>query len=339
VRATMRLVFDGGGLPPNQIEVSIEREEKRTLAGEASVADQLAVELKKEFYIGDIVDGLPDVSDFHAHTKQSFSLDEIRSSSYFDRRNTRWVWHEIGQNLLRIRHLLTEARAYKALEGPKGPADKDLIRLYNLHLTKMEHFDLAAFYLAKIEDLLVRLIFENLGGSLIAVNPNDANWERRLTWDRLKEALKVRGAKVAADGWWTRWFGWMKRRKAKRVVSPDLDSLSNTEYEQLRRIVNEFKNPDFVAKFVSYRDRVAHRITPSVDYPEMYTHLESRQGVTLRDGSGLEVGTSWGLGAQPVNAEYDFIELYEGTVKTLEHWLRLLRRLKSVPRFSPEATR
>ena len=52
----------------------------------------------------------------------------------------------------------------------------------------MDAFDLAVHGLAKIEDLFLRLIFENLGGTLVEVDLTQPGWERYLTLDRIMDS-------------------------------------------------------------------------------------------------------------------------------------------------------
>jgi hypothetical protein len=203
----------------------------------------------------------------------------------------------------------------------------------------MERFNLAAFYLAKIEDLLVRLIFENVGASLVAIDFSDPDWERQLTWKRLKEGLKKHPASVRNRSWRVRLLTWTKRKLGQVAGNPHLEAMTEVEYRELTDILAQFRSPQFVQKFVSYRDRLAHRITPSVDYPEMYTYLEDRRGKVHRNPAGEVKSVVWAIGGRPKAAEYSFLELFEFAVSTLRHWVSLLARLKSVARFSPEASR
>src|SRR5437867_4276392 len=146
-----------------------------------------------------------------------------------------------------VRVVVASARASKDMEPPRGDA-VDLQDVAQLHLEKMWHFDMAVFRLAKVEDLLLRLLFEGTGAQFVPMERK--NWDRQLYWDRVRDALK------------------------NRASVEKLASMEDAEYDRLLTLIREFRNPQFVQRFVEYRDRMAHRISPSVDYPELYTHLE-----------------------------------------------------------------
>lgn len=339
IRAQFHLAFAGGSVPPWSFDREIVSDEARNPEGEKSVTEQLALELRKEFLVGQYHDELPDLSALKAKVSQTFSLDDIATGAYFDRRNTRWVWFEIEKNLILVEFLLAEARAYKAVEPPRDQSVERNNDLYLVHSKKMERFNLATFYLAKIEDLVVRLVFENVGASLVPIDFNDPDWERHLTWNRLKEGLKQHPANVQNRHWGVRFVTWAKRKLGRSAGNPHLEALTEREYRELTETLGQFRSPQFVQKFVGYRNRLAHRITPSVDYAEMYTYLEDRRGKVHKNPAGAVKSVVWAIGGRPKGAEYSFLDLYAVAVSTLEHWVSLLAQLKSVPRFSPEATR
>lgn len=276
----------------------------------------LLAELRKELQWHAFHSELPAVDEFLGDVQQTFRSEDIYTGTYFDRQNTRWVWLEIGSTLLQIKFLLAHARAYKSLEPPRK---NDLAKnnyLYNLHYNKMDKFNLAVFYLAKIEDLVFRLLFENLGALLIAdVDITKAGWEKQVNWGKIKAALK------------------------DKTSNPALSQLSDSEYTTIRRIVAQFRHPSRIRQFLNYRHRITHRLRPSVDYPELYTYLEDRIGKPILDAEGREKGRSWGIGGRPTKPEFKFNELYGLAVNALQHYIALLRELKAIPRFSPAAVR
>ncbi len=277
----------------------------------------LLAELRKELQWHAFHSELPAVDEFMGGVRQTFRAEDFITGAYFDRQNTHWVWFEIGNTLLEIKVLLAQAKAYKSLEPVKSidPAGNNY--LYNLHFLKMEKFNLAVFYLAKIEDLVFRLLFENLGASLVPVDINEPGWERALTWKNIRVGLG---------------------RKARETNSA-VAGLTDDEYRRLRRILARFRRPLFVRRFLEYRHRLTHRLKPSVDYAELSTHLENRVGRPLHDEEGREKGRSWGIGGRPTEPEFRFNELYGLAVNALQHYIALLGKLKAIPRFSPEAVR
>lgn len=272
-------------------------------------------ELRKELRWPRFHSQLPTMTEFLGGVRQTFRLEDMFTGVYFDRRNTRWIWFELGNTLLQTKVLLAQARAYKSLEPlPKNDPAKNSY-LHNLHYNKMDKFNLAVCYLAKTEDLVFRLLFENIGASLVAVDMSEPGWERELTWRNIRRGVSRRA----------------------RESNPALAQLTDDEYRQMRSILARFRRPLFVRRFLEYRHRLTHRLKPSVDYPELYTYLEDRVGRALYDEEGREKGRSWGIGGRPIEPEFTFAQLYDLATNTLGHYLSLLRELKAMRRFSPEA--
>src|SRR5208283_5078035 len=55
---------------------------------------------------------------------------------------------------------------------------------------KVARLNRAIFFLYKIQDLIVRLMYESFGDSLIAVDQSKKLWEKDLTMEALKDGLK-----------------------------------------------------------------------------------------------------------------------------------------------------
>lgn len=108
--------------------------------------------------------------------------------------NVEALWLEI-ENLLRGARLnFAESRVLKAIELEFSGEDPESRNTrYDLHFDKMERFYLAVFELARIEDLIVRVMFEYFGESFIEVDQAKKGWEKRLTWDAMKDRLNARG--------------------------------------------------------------------------------------------------------------------------------------------------
>jgi hypothetical protein len=173
----------------------------------------------------------------------------------------------------------------------------------------MWHFDMAVFRLAKVEDLLLRLLFEGTGAQFVPMERQ--NWDRQLYWDRVRGALK------------------------DRAGVEKLAAMEDEEYDRLLTLIREFRNPRFVQRFVEYRDRMAHRISPSVDYPELYTHLEDRAWNEIRDDQGRVVMRQKGYAGLPNRAEFEFDDLYQIATQTFEHYLEKLRELQKISVLDP----
>jgi hypothetical protein len=311
-RVRIRIEFCDVATEPRVYERETELQEAGTLEGEQYLADYLALELGKEVRCGEHHRNLPQVEGIGKFSKQTFAAGDLFSGDYFNRINSRWVWFEIGNTLLEIKHLLSHARAYKQLETPHNEDLRENSLLYNTHFVKMEKFTLAVFLLRKVEDLFLRLVFENLGPALAPdVDITQEGWERNVTWKSIKAGI----------------------RQGRQ--NPTLLSLTDQELEDIRKIMNEFGSPQYAQDVVAYRNRLTHGLMPSVDYRELYTFLENRVGEQIIDATGKKVGTSWGIGGRPTNAEYAFLTLYDCVVKTLQHYVAMLGRLRAIPRFVP----
>jgi hypothetical protein len=311
--ARIQVIFADGPAPAQVWEDVVPLPKRGHPEGERNVANYLMLELRKEISWGDYYEQLPDVTALLGLPRQTFRGLDIQT--YFDRRNTMWVWFELANVLLNTKVLLAQARAYEDLEPPRNESPADDQLRHNIHILKMEKFDLAAFSLAKVEDLIIRLLFENLGASIVNVDMTQPEWERKLTWENFKEGLK------------------------HRSDNPNLAALSEQEYRVLRRLVAMMRSPNFVRRIVEYRNRLAHRMRPSVDYPELKTPLEDRVGRALYGAAGEVTGRAWAVGASPVKPDYEFMNLFDFGRRMMQHYVDLLRQLKAMPRFGPEAIR
>jgi len=270
---------------------------------------QTFADLEKDLIFGTFFDTLSDPHGLFESGTQRFNSEELFQESYFNQVNVQTLWLEIQSALINIRFLLAAARGYKAVEPPH---DDDLSKnslLYNIHFCKMEQFNLATYNLAKVEDLVCRLIFEATGANFVDTSAPD--WERKLTWDRVKDALK------------------------NRKDNAQLASMHDSDHDSLMRLFHAFRNPNFVKTFINYRDRIAHRISPSVDFPELYSEVEDRMWKEVRNPAGDVIRRTKGFGTKRSKAEFEFLELYEVTGKTLEHYLKILKELKTISLLNP----
>jgi hypothetical protein len=150
------------------------------------------------------------------------------------------------------------SRVLKELEGGhQSSSDFDKNLRFDLHLEKMERFHLAVFELARIEDLIVRLVYEYFGEGFIETDVSQDDWEKRLTWSRMKESLNSRG-------------------KSGKNPHPALEAMSDGDYEKLMALIRSYRSAE-VMRFTGYRDSRTHRVTPSVDHPELTVNVSPVQ--------------------------------------------------------------
>jgi hypothetical protein len=221
----------------------------------------------------------------------------------FNDMNRQELWREIQNTLYEIRHGLAQAKAYKDIEPPG-----EVEHWFSAHSRKVSHLNVAALYLAKIQDLVVRLLFESFGGDdFIKVNSSNEDWEKALLMSNARDGLK----RLHAAG-----------------------ELSSSVYHAITEALNEpakSKNQELV---VRYRNRVAHRVRPSIDHWELSPVIQNREGKPILDKDGKTKGRTWAVVGHPTKADFDFGVLYEGMADYLVHLNRMLERLKAIPRLA-----
>ena len=228
--------------------------------------------------------------------------------SYYDAANRGWIWLEICNLLSSARIYLARARAYKEFEPAySGSAGKENEVLYTIHLRKMDEFHLALKNIKKLEDMILRLIFEALGASLEGVDTSKDEWERQLTLGKIRDGLKARDANVK------------------------LKNMPDDEYNELRSIRSAMSHGSNqnLARFWQYRHALEHRMPQSVDFVELYPALEGRPEPMMKDGK--VIGLHGFIGSTPINPEWRFDDLYTIAVAAYKHYLDLLERLNKLP--------
>jgi len=167
-----------------------------------------------------------------------------------------WVWFEIGNMLAEARIQLCRARGYKEVEKDFGAeGERRDNRLRTVHIQKMNELHQALRDIKKLEDLILRVIFEGVGRALPGIDTNNPQWERRLTVERVGNGL------------------------ARREDNAILRSLADDEYDQLIGIVGDLDHNKFaeMAQVWTYRHELEHRMPRSVDYAEMYPYYKPGQ--------------------------------------------------------------
>jgi hypothetical protein len=315
--ARVRLSFDADAAKPQVFERDVNLGELRQNGGRQFVAQHLFSELEKGARYFDYLMAFPSVESFLRPVKQTYNSLDVVSDTFEDRMNTREVWVEMGNIFLRIEHLLLESRTSHDVEithSASTEAEANNLSAF-FHLDKMAHFDLAAILLQKVHDLAARLIFERLGASLLGdIDRDDPEWERFITPGRVRKGLEMKAA------------------------NPHVASPSDEEYSTVLNILDDLHKSDDGTSLHSYRNKLVHRVAPSVDRTDLYGHLQDRRKTPILGPDGKQRGWTKGFGGRPTEPEYKFLELYDSAVETFTHYVETLKRLEAVPRFGPEAT-
>jgi hypothetical protein len=315
--AKIRLLFGFDSAQLQEFEKVVELGDLREDGGCEFVAQHLFSELEKNSRYIEYRSALPSIDSFLRPVKQTFRGLEMVSDTFDDRLNTREMWLEIGNTLLRVHHLLPQSRTYHDAElahsGSRHSEAENLAAVF--HIDKMADFDLVVILLQKIHDLVARLVFERLGASLLGdLDQSDPECERFITPGKVRKAL------------------------SNRTGNPQVAALSDEEYSTLLNVLDELRKSDDGTKLQSYRNKFVHRIAPSVDRTDLYGHLQDRRKTPIFGEDGKVKGWTKGFGGRPTIPQYVFLELYDGAVQTLSDYVDTLKRLEAMPRFGPEAT-
>jgi hypothetical protein len=231
----------------------------------------------------------------------TYYLDDFKRAVRL--KNVNELWQEIHTLLLGARLNFATSRVLKCLEDEHSEAtDEDLNARFELHLDKMERFHLAIFEMTRIEDLIVRIVYEFFGDQFIDVDETKNGWEKKLTWNRMKEALNKKG---------------MPEKNPHHA----LEAMGDREYQELMSVVRRYRTPE-VLELIQYRDIKTHRVTPSVDHPQLAVEVSSL--------GASAAGSPATLFASRTNAEYQFLELYRLAKKVYAHLLRMVLELNEI---------
>jgi hypothetical protein len=219
-------------------------------------------------------------------------------------KNVNELWLEIHNLMLGARLNFATSRVLKHLEDEhQNQTHFDVNARFDLHLEKMERFHLAVFEMARIEDLIVRTMYEYFGDQFIQVDYSEENWEKRLTWDRMKDALNKRG-------------------KPEQHPHPRLEAMDDDTYRHLLALIRRYRSPE-VLTLIRYRDIRTHRVAPSVDHPELAVDV-------LPVGRAINSDKPVPLFPQSSEAQFQFAELYECAKKVYAQMLHLLLGLGEI---------
>jgi hypothetical protein len=286
-----------------KFEDSVHDEHDSSAEGKQALAREIFAELRKAVNLADYGKSLPETADLMVAGTGGTRSDAM---AFLDMMNVPALWQEIHNTFLDLRYLLAQARAYKDLE-PAGTTPISDSLCAHLHFEKMHNLNLAMFQIVRIQDLVVRLLHEGFSGRLIDVDYDEEGWEKDL---RLVDAKK--GLKNLLDS----------------------RELSQIEHDEIMDALNTPAKSTGLGTVVKYRNRLAHRILASVDYPEIFTHVHDRAGEVMRDASGIEKGRRYSISVGRSKPEFTFPELYAALVDYMSHIATMLNALRRTARLS-----
>lgn len=234
----------------------------------------------------------------------TFLLDANDPLRAFHLENVNELWFEIENLLNGARLNFATSRMLKKLEDSTGTSTsiEENMRA-ELHLDKLERFNVAVFEMARIEDLVVRIVHEFFSGQLIEVDTSKDAWEKRLTWDNMKDALN-------------------KKSDSGEPSFPNAHLLSSEQYDALMKLIRGYRSQE-VKKLTRYRDRRTHRVAPSVDHIKFSADVKTVP--KLDSGSPIQL-----MAGQQSEPEYDFLQLYENAKKVYAQLSKLLTGLNEL---------
>ena len=238
-----------------------------------------------------------------------FSGKPASITRFFDIRNAQTMWLELSNLIIGAEADLVLAQTFKALEPAQEPQFEDSVAindLYFIHDRKMNLLNTAVWALIKVEDLVLRLLHESIGGDLVDATLPD--WERR----------ELRREKVLKG---------LKNKHAEGVLSDD----------ELKAIREALTVPNRAPKRVvakTYRNHLTHHVRPSVDYPMFFSIRESRKGEEIKDANGKVIGRQHKIGTRS-SAEYNFDELHAAFSAYLDAVADMLQKLSEIELLHP----
>jgi hypothetical protein len=223
--------------------------------------------------------------------------------------NTAEAWFQIQNAFFETAHLLAQSRAYNDIETEEADEDRRLV----IHLVKIQFFNSASHLITKVEDLFLQLLFVNSGCSLIpTVDVHKADWEKEITRGAIHKGLKARKSQLRCG----------RFRKSNAY----LDALSDEDYRTIRGVVKRLGSAKSARTIREYRNEIAHRGLPAVDYPGF--------SPAFRFPKKHGQGTTLGVGGR-AKVKYHFLELYEDAVAAMKHLEKQLRMIKAIPVLTP----
>jgi hypothetical protein len=253
------------------------------------------------------------LADYHKCLPETDDLMESRSGghradpkAFLDIMNIPAMWQEINNTFLDLRYLLGQAKAYKELEPKDSTPMSDSLCAY-LHFEKLHNLNLAMFLIVKIQDLVVRLLQEGFSGKLIEVDYDEEGWEEDLRFHHANRGLK------------------------RMLGSGQLDQ---QEHDEIMDALGLPAKSTARGTVIKYRNKLAHGVLASVDYPEIFTYLQDRAGEAIRDADGKLNARRYSIASGPSKPDFTFVELYTAMVEYMGRIADMLNALRRMPRFS-----
>ena len=286
---------------PTSLKRSISFDGDLPPGGDSVLLSELVFDLQADLLMGKHVAALP-LGNFVENSTKTFSTSHL--SALVQSWNSDGVWLELHNSYLQALNSLARAKSYRDVEPNDTP---DVKKGYYCHFEKMTALNYGTLIMVKIQDLVVRLLFETFGTNLITVDQTDPEWPKELSMSKAKTGL----ARLHASG--------QLELAEKDAILAALET------------PNQASGKDLVIK---YRNAVAHRVTPSVDYPEFSQVLQPQAGTPLLDSNGNQVSVSYAIGPIAAYPDFTFDELYAAIVEYLGYVSSMLKQLKALPRFA-----
>jgi hypothetical protein len=286
-----------------EFEESIRHDHDASASGKENLAREMFAELRKALSLADYHKSLPETDELMESRAAGRRTDPM---AFLDIMNIPAMWQEINNTFLDLRYLLGQAKAYKDLEPRDSTPISDSLCAY-LHFEKMHNLNLAMFLIVKIQDLVVRLLQEGFSGNLIDVDYDEEGWEGDLRFHDAKRGMK-------------------------RLL--DSGQLGQSEHDGVMGALEFPTRSPAKGMIIKYRNRLAHGILPSVDYSEIFTHVQDRAGEAIRDASGNLRARRYSIGSRPSKPDFTFGELYAALVDYMSRIADMLNALRRMPRFS-----
>jgi hypothetical protein len=296
-KLTVTITNQSGGTTGKYV---IDYDDRHDLDGEAYHSARTIDLIRSVAERDDYLKDFPEPPVLSLMSPTSVPGDPLRTANI---RNVNELWFEIQNLLYGARVNFSSSRMLKKLEDQYSlKSHMGVNATFDLHLDKMERFNLGVFELSRIEDLIVRIVYEYFGQDFIEFDPSTPDWERKLTWNRMKDALN-------------------KREKPQQNPHPRVITMPETEYQELMRWIRQYRSKE-VLELVNYRDRRTHRVVPTVDHPEL--------GVNVASTIGLASGQPPSDPASKAKAEFDFMNLYALSAEVYKQLLEILMGINSV---------
>jgi hypothetical protein len=178
-----------------------------------------------------------------------------------------------------------------------------------LLLEKLDKLNSAVHAIANMRDLHIRIISEALGRIAFKVTRKNGKMvETRILSDVLEHRHEIK----------------------------EIEALDQQHLTVLQEIAGKLKKSATTNTklFLTYRNQLVHEEPQSVDDPNMFPQLQSRDlKPIIRDG--IVIGHRKGMFSRKERPDWYFEDLFAVVVDVFEHYLGTLRSLKALDEFKP----